>query len=347
MRYALIGCGRIAEKHVKAAVECGLDIVGLCDICPEHAQRFDLPAPIFEDYTALIESSSPTLVAIATDSGIHAKIALELIRRGIHVMIEKPMALCSKEAAQIEQEAKRMGVLAVPCHQNRYNAAASWLKKAIRDGGLGKLMYGVANVRWRRDESYYRQAPWRGSWAGDGGVLMNQSIHAIDMLIWMMGRPVELVGHIERFDHPYIEAEDFGTACIRFESGAIGIIEATSALSPQSLEETLCLFGTGGSAKIGGLSMNRVTDFNSAPIGDKALFSEEPPDIYGFGHTALYRDVVRAIESGGTPLLTSNDGRLAVETVLSIYRSAREGRSVALFEEDFGTDRMKGYFKEE
>ncbi len=344
MRYALIGCGRIAEKHLQAARQCGLDIVALCDPDPDQALRFGLSVPVYESCEALAEAQAPQLAAVAAPSGAHAEIALPLIRRGIHVIVEKPMALRTADAALIEYEACRMGVLAVPCHQNRYNAAAAWVKKQVASGRLGRLLYGSVALRWRRDEQYYRQAGWRGKWVSDGGVLMNQGIHAVDMLLWMLGQPVRIRGGIANMDHPYIETEDFAAAHIEFKEGALGLIEATSAAYPHNLEESLCLFGTQGSLKLGGVSMNRVEYCHLSDRAEPPV-CREPADIYGFGHLALYRDVVRAIRRGKLAQITTRDGRMAVETVLGVYRSALENRIISPGDGDFDAGWMAGYFK--
>ena len=192
MKYALIGCGRISPNHIEAAKNNGLDFVAMCDVLPqamaEKAEKFNLTdVRRYTDYKEMLTQEQPELVAIATESGEHAHIALDCIEAGCNVIIEKPIALSIQDANAIIVAAKEKGVLVCANHQNRFNKSVQYIRKAMEEGRFGKLFHGTAHIRWNRNQDYYTQAPWRGTWAQDGGALMNQCIHNIDLLRWMMG----------------------------------------------------------------------------------------------------------------------------------------------------------------
>ena len=237
MNYALIGCGRIAVNHIKAAVNNHLDIVAVCDPIPEamesllskHGLEKDTSIHRYSDYKEMIEAERPILVGIATESGLHAEIALYCIDHGVNVIIEKPMAMSMADAEEIIRRSEEKNVKVCACHQNRFNVAVQETRKALETGRFGKLSHGSIHVRWNRNQDYYTQAPWRGTWAQDGGCLMNQCIHGIDLLRWMMGDEVDEVYGVTRQQfHHYLECEDVGMAVVKFKNGAIGTIEGTT-----------------------------------------------------------------------------------------------------------------------
>jgi len=342
MRYALIGCGRISPNHIAGAVENGLEVVALCDVVPENAEdkilKFNLPPSTqrYEDYKEMLEREQPEIVAIATESGKHAQIALDCIEAGCNLIIEKPMALSIEDCDLIIMRAQDKGVVVSPCHQNRFNKSILKIREAVDKKRFGRMFYGTAHIRWHRDYEYYARAKWRGTWAQDGGALMNQCIHNIDLLRWMMGNEiVEVVGMTDKLNHSYIEAEDFGIALVKFANGAYGIIEGTTDVYPQNLEETLYLFGEKGTVKAGGQSVNLIQEWRFSDLLDdpdqiKREYHENPPNVYGFGHKPLYADVIDAIRNNRKPFVDAAAGRSALELVLAIYRSAAEGKPVKL-----------------
>lgn len=356
LKFALIGCGRIAPNHLAAARDNGLEMSAICDIKPEMMREkagqfaLDETTSQYLDYRAMLAFEQPDLVAIATESGNHASIALDCIAAGCNLIIEKPIALSLEDADDIIAQARAKGVVVSACHQNRFNKAVVKLREAVVGGRFGRLLHGAAHVRWNRGEDYYRQAPWRGTWAQDGGALMNQCIHNIDLLRWMMGDDVvEVAGMTDNLHHPYIEAEDLGLAIVRFGNGAYGLIEGTTNVYPTNLEETLYLFGSQGTVKLGGKSVNLVEKWAFADGADSEheviqSHSEDPPSVYGFGHTPLYSDVIAAISQGRSPLVTAEDGRRALELVLAIYEAAGTGASVKLPISKIGTTRYSGRF---
>ena len=357
MRYALIGCGRIATNHVKAVLNNGLEFVAACDIeesqidilLAKHGLEKETTIKHYADYKKMIEETALDLVAIATDSGNHAEIALYCIDHGINCIIEKPIAMSIQDADAIIRRAEENGVKVSACHQNRFNVAVQEMRKAVEAGRFGKLSHGSVHVRWNRNEGYYTQAPWRGKWASDGGALMNQCIHGIDLLRWMIGDEVEEVyGQTRRQFHDYLEAEDVGMAVVKFKNGAIATIEGTTNVYPQNLEETLYLFGEHGTVKIGGTSTNNIDVWQFADEteedGKNKGLEEVTSNVYGNGHTSLYTDVIDAIEKDRRPYVDAVAGRNALELVLAIYKSQKEQRPVKLPLDEFTSVEMTGEF---
>ena len=343
MKYALIGCGRISPNHLEAAINNNLGIVGICDIVPENMDILLNKLNIdtnkykkFTDYKEMLENEKPELVAIATESGKHAQIALDCLDAGCNVIIEKPIALSLENADKIIERAKEKDLVVCANHQNRFNKSIQKIRQAVESGEFGKMLYGTAHIRWNRGQDYYTQAPWRGTWAQDGGALMNQCIHNIDLLRWMMGDEIdEVCAYTDNLNHDYIEAEDLGMAIVKFKNGSYGIIEGTTNIYPKNLEETLYLFGKKGTVKTGGKSVNIIEEWIFADNKEdaeevKKNNSEMPKNVYGFGHTPLYKDVINAIETHTKPLIDAEAGRRALELVLAIYKSAAEGKPVKL-----------------
>ena len=249
MKYALIGCGRISPNHIAAAKANNLEIIAICDIVPENMidkkVKFELPdtVKLYTDYKKMLTEETIDLIAIATESGKHAQIALDCIDAGCNLIIEKPIALSLADADEIIRRADEKGVKVCACHQNRFNKSIQKIREAVEKNRFGKMFYGTAHIRWCRDHEYYDRASWRGTWEQDGGALTNQCIHNIDLLRWMLGDDIdEVVGMTDRLHHDYIEAEDLGIALVKFKSGAYGIIEGTTDIYPKNLEETLYLF---------------------------------------------------------------------------------------------------------
>ena len=358
MKYALIGCGRIAPNHIAAAMANGLEIAAVCDVVPENMEKVLEQMPEeqrsavrrYGSYQLMLEEIKPELCAIATESGRHAAIALDCIDAGVNIIIEKPIALSLTDADRIIEESAKKGVCVCACHQNRFNKSVRKIRSALEAGRFGRMLHAAAHIRWNRGRSYYEQAPWRGTWEQDGGALMNQCIHNIDLLRWMMGNDVtEVVAYTDNLSHEYIEAEDLGVALVHFANGGYGIIEGTTNIYPKNLEETLYLFGSEGTVKAGGKSVNIIEEWAFAdglddPDFVKNEYHENPPNVYGYGHTPLYTDVIDAINSGRKPLITAEDGRRALELVLAIYKSAAEGQPVKLPLKECSTLDFKGRF---
>ena len=316
-------------------------------------EKFDLQSDgsikRYTDYKEMIEKEKPELASIATESGIHAEVALYCIDKGVNVIIEKPMAMSMEDADKIIKAAEAKNVKVSACHQNRFNVAIQELRKALEAGRFGKLSHGSIHVRWNRDHGYYDQASWRGTWAQDGGALMNQCIHGIDLLRWMMGDEIEeIYGATRQQFHDYLEAEDVGMAVVKFKNGAIGTIEGTTNVYPKNLEETLYIFGENGTVKIGGTSTNNIDVWNFADETEEDAqnkdLKEATSNVYGNGHTSLFADVIDAIKNDRTPYVDAIAGRNALEVVLAIYKSQKEGKPVKLPLKDFASIDMKDIF---
>ena len=358
MKYALIGCGRIATNHVKAVINNNLEFVAACDLLPEaienllvkHELENDTSIARYTDYKKMLEEHPDVdIVAIATDSGVHAEIALWCIEHGFNVIIEKPMTMSMADAEEIIRLSEEKHVKVSVCHQNRFNVAIQEMRNALEAGRFGRISHGSINVRWNRGKQYYDQANWRGKWASDGGCLFNQCIHGIDLLRWMMGDEVdEVYGVTKQQFHDYLECEDVGMAVVKFKNGAIGTIEGTVNVYPKNLEETLYLFGEKGTVKIGGTSTNNIDvwDFEdeSEEDGKNKGLQEATSNVYGNGHTSLYADVIDSVKNDRTPYIDAVAGRNAVEMILAIYKSAETGKPVKLPLQNVESTDFEGMF---
>ncbi|MBI9107186.1 MAG: Gfo/Idh/MocA family oxidoreductase [Spirochaetales bacterium] len=360
-KIAIIGCGRISFKHVEAITSNNeLDFVAVCDVLKERAvekadeyvKQSGKSAPeVFTDYKKLLADIKPDIVTIATESGYHPQITVDALEAGCHVICEKPMALSIKDADWMIETADKCGKKLAVSFQNRFNAPVVKTREALEAGRFGRMMHGMVQIRWNRNEGYYSQAPWRGTWALDGGTLMNQCTHGIDLLQWMMNSPVKRVhGVTRRYQRP-IEAEDFGSAILEFEDGSVGMIEGTANIYPTNLNETLSLFGESGSVVIGGLAVNKFETWrfaDSETIGDPEETvidpdAKDPPSVYGFGHTALFADFADSIKENRKPMIDGREGKKALEIILAIYKSMKDGIPIDLpFE--FSTTDMKKIF---
>lgn len=357
MKYALIGCGRIAINHVKAVLKNKLEFVAACDVELDKIDILFNKANLenresvkrYTNYKEMLTENEIDLVGIATESGVHAEIALYCIDHGVNCIIEKPIAMSIQDADEIISRSEERGVKVAACHQNRFNLAVQELRGALEAGRFGKLSYGSIHVRWNRNEDYYTQAPWRGKWASDGGALMNQCIHGIDLLRWMFGDEVEEVyGQTRQQFHDYLEAEDVGMAVVKFRNGAIATIEGTTNVYPQNLEETLYVFGEKGTVKVGGKSTNNIDVWQFADEDDtdsqKRELQEQTSNVYGNGHSSLYGDMIKAIQENRKPYVDAMAGRNALELVLAIYKSQKTGLPVKLPLTDFASTEMTGEF---
>ena len=256
-----------------------------------------------------------------------------------------------KDAEEIIRQAQMHKVKVSACHQNRFNIAVQKMKQAQEEGRFGKLSHGSIHVRWNRNENYYKQADWRGKWASDGGALMNQCIHGIDLIRWIIGDEIqEVYGVTRQRYHEYMEAEDVGMALIQFKSGVVASIEGSVNVYPKNLEETFFLFGEKGTVKLGGTSANNIDiwEFSDGNDEDREIerLREETCNVYGNGHISLFRDMMEAIENDREPYVNEIDGRDALELVLAIYKSQKTGRPVKLPLERFSSNDMVGEFKQ-
>jgi UDP-N-acetyl-2-amino-2-deoxyglucuronate dehydrogenase len=337
--FALLGCGRIAKRHAEllgTGQIAGARLVAVCDAdavrADAFATRYGVPA--FTGLGQMLAHPGIDVVAVLTPSGEHAKHAIEIAAAGKHVVVEKPMALTLEDADAMVVAADRARVRLFVVKQNRFNVPVVKAREALDAGRLGKLVLGTVRVRWCRDQSYYDQDAWRGTWAQDGGVIANQASHHVDMLGWFLG-PVESVHARGSRALVDIEAEDTAVATLRFRSGALGIVEAVGATRPKDLEGSLSVLGSGGAIEIGGFAVNKIRHWqfvtpDSADDDVMEHYSVNPPNVYGFGHQAYYEHVVECLATGKPALVDGREGRSSLELVAAIYESMASGKEVSL-----------------
>ena len=338
IKYALIGMGRVSPNHLYAAkaLENDLKIAAVCDIDPGTMDKTEYNK--YTDYRKMILDEKLDLVAIATDSGSHAEIAMFALQNGANVIIEKPIALSMSDADNLIKTAEKYNRVLAVNHQNRFNKSIQKLREAFDAGRFGKVSHIAAHVRWYRDMGYYLSASWRGKWATDGGCLMNQCIHNADLLYWFIGDIDEVFAYTTNAHHPDIEVEDIGAALVKGKNGAIGLFEGTVNIFPADLEETLYIFGDKGTAKVGGSSLNIIEEWQFKDNSDDFKgFGEDHSNVYGHGHLPFYADVVQAIKTNSKPLIDGYEGKRALEIILAMYKSKKTGLPVKLPLADFAS----------
>lgn len=361
LKFAIIGCGRISYKHVEALVKNieESELVATCDVVLEKAEAKRTEyiektglskdsVRVYTDYKEMLEKEDIDVVTIATESGYHAEIAIYSMKKGASAVVEKPMAMSIDDANEMIKVAKENNVKLAVCHQNRFNKPVQRLREAIEANKFGKIINGTARILWNRNMGYYEQAPWRGTWALDGGTLMNQCIHNIDLLQWMMGGEIERVyAECDTYLRD-IEAEDFGAIIIRFTNGAIGIVEGSACVYPKNLEETLSIFGENGAVSIGGLAVNELETWRFDGDNEEAVKEQvnvKIENVYGEGHTPLFKDVIDSINDDRDPLVSGEEGKKAMSIILAAYKSRKTGMPVQFPFKDFKTLDMAETFE--
>ena len=335
-RVALVGCGRISANHFEAIAKVeGLALSAVCDSVEERAKAAGerLGVPWFSSYERMLDKAPCEIVTIATPSGLHPSQGILAAKAGKHVVCEKPMAITLEGADDLVHACDEAKVHLFVVKQNRLNATVQLLKRALDKGRFGRLYMVNSTVRWARPQEYYDQAPWRGTWEFDGGAIMNQASHYVDLFQWLVG-PVESVVAKTATMARKIEAEDSGAAVMRFRNGAIGVLEVTMLAFPRNLEGSFTLLGERGSVKLGGTAVNRIDTWQFADYDDDDKLVEaantSPPSVYGFGHEPYYRNVLKVLRGEAAPDTDGRSGRKSLELILGIYESAKTGREVPL-----------------
>lgn len=336
-RFGIIGCGRIAPRHADSLAEIeGTKLVQVCDVIESRARHFaeKYDTEYCLDYYELLANPDIDIVNICTPSGLHAEMAIAALRAGKHVIVEKPMAMNVADADRMIATAKEMNRKLCIVLQNRYNPPMQDFYKAVRDGKIGRVLLGSVTVRWYRPQEYYNDG-WHGTKSMDGGALMNQSIHHIDALQWLVGVPVKSVFAYTATLAHQMEAEDVGVVTVRFENGALATIEGSTVTYPQNLEASVALFGEKGSLKVGGTALNRKVFWKIAGEieHEKELLTREevdPPSVYGASHRHVLEDMISAIEEDREPQTSGVEGRKSLALVSAMYESARTSREVIL-----------------
>jgi UDP-N-acetyl-2-amino-2-deoxyglucuronate dehydrogenase len=339
IKFAIVGCGRISKRHSELLGENQIkdgSLVAVCDHILDRAEviakKYKIKA--YKCMHEMMQNEDVDVVVILTESGLHAKHTIELAKYNAHIMVEKPMALRLEDADLMISACDENNIKLFVVKQNRFNVPVVQLRKALEAGRFGKLIMGTTRVRWCRPQSYYDQDSWRGTWKFDGGVLTNQASHHIDLLEWMMG-DVESVFAKSKNALADIEAEDTAIVILKFQNGALGVIEATTAIRPKDLEGSLSILGEKGSVEIGGFAVNEMKtwNFSEAIDGDDEViekYSVNPPNVYGFGHQEYYEHVVDCLKNDSQQLVDGLKGRKSLELINAIYESIETGKEVTL-----------------
>jgi UDP-N-acetyl-2-amino-2-deoxyglucuronate dehydrogenase len=339
IKFGLLGCGRIAKRHsdlLGGGHIAGAELVAVCDDVRERADavaaRFGVPA--FYHIDEFLGQKDLDAVSVLTPSGMHPAHAIAAAKAGKHVIVEKPMALRLEDADTMIRACDAAGVKLFVVKQNRFNVPVVKAREALDAGRFGRLILGTVRVRWCRDQAYYDQDKWRGTWAYDGGVLANQASHHVDMLEWFFGDVVSVHARAATA-LVKIEAEDTAVATLKFKNGALGIIEATTAVRPKDLEGSLSILGERGTVEIAGFAVNKIRHWqfteelaSDADVMEK--FSVNPPNVYGFGHQAYYEHVVKCLNDQSAALVDGLQGRKSLELISALYESIETGKEVSL-----------------
>ncbi len=338
IKFALVGCGRIAQKHIEALENINdAEIVSVCDIQKEKAKKYaeKLNVNYYTDYNEMIQKENIDVINILTPSGLHAKHTIDIVKKyKKHIVCEKPMALKLKDADNMIKVCNKNKVKLFIVKQNRYNLPIIKLRQYIEKGRFGKLVMGTVRVRWARHQQYYDMDKWRGTWEMDGGCLTNQASHHIDLLEWMMGEPIEVCA-MTTTRLANIEVEDTGIVIVRFKSGALGIIEATTAARPTNIEGSISILGENGTVEIGGIAVNKIKTWkfkNETEESKKIIekYKENPKDVYGFGHKRYLEDVIDCIKNDRKALVDGLEGRKTIKLINAIYESTETRRVIKL-----------------
>lgn len=337
-RVAMLGCGRVSQRYCevfRGELAEIVEIVTAADLNLEKAEKIanDFNC-VAADGIEQVKSAAPDLVCILSESGKHAEHALALMKAGLNVLVEKPVALRIEDAIRMKDVALYNNVICAVVKQNRYNPAMRFAKAAVDDGRFGRIVTAGVRVHWSRDQSYYDDE-WHGRWAMDGGVLTQQAIHHLDALQWLAG-PIQSVCASGNAVLNKLEAEDTAVAIVRFKSGALGTIEATTSARPRDFEASLHLVGELAMLKIGGQALNNIEVWEPVcPVGDDALVaskhSQSVPSSYGLGHGPLIRDVINAITGkNGASIITIDDGISSLKLAHALYASMEKAGWVNL-----------------
>lgn len=336
MNFGIIGCGFIAKKHAQAIENIpSAKLVAVCDRVPEAMEFYTLNygAQAYTDSVEMLKNSDIDVVCICTPSGLHAPIAEQVATAKKHIVLEKPIAMTINETDRIIDVAKSNKVKLTVVHPNRYRTAVQETKKLLDQNLLGKISHANCLINWNRGQEYYNQAPWRGTKTHDGGVLMNQAIHNLDLLLWFMGKPKEVFS-MEATRLRDIEAEDVSTGVIRFENGALANVQASTTVYPKNFEESITIFGEKGTIKIGGqnalyFEKLEVEDLNTSEINE--LINKVKNDPWGTpGHQRIIEEMIYSIENNLEPSVTGEDGKNALNLVLAFYDSAESKNMISI-----------------
>lgn len=336
LKIGVAGCGRISKNHFQAIQESkGFELVAVCDTIKSRTEACskEYNVPAFTDLKKMLKEVKMDIISICTPSGLHPEHGILAASHGIHVLTEKPMATRLAEADKLIQACDQYGVRLFVVKQNRLNTTMQLLKKAIDKGRFGKIYQASVNVFWTRPQEYYDMAKWRGTWEFDGGAFMNQASHYVDALEWLIGEPESVMAMTATMARK-IETEDMGAAIVKFRNGVVATINVSMLTYPKNFEGSITILGEKGTAKVGGVAVNRIDkwEFEEYDDDDKLIETSNynPPNVYGFGHLAYYNNVLNVLKNDHEPDTDGRSGRKSLELILAIYKSSQTGKKIAL-----------------
>lgn len=335
-RVAVVGCGRISKNHFASIEQFpdDLELVAVCDldevVVRAHSEKYGVPG--YRHLSELLDGEELDLVAICTPSGLHSEQAQLVARRGVNVLTEKPMATKWRDGTRMVKACDEAGVKLFVVKQNRLNPTLQLLKRTINEKRFGRIHMVHVNVFWTRPQDYYDQATWRGTWEFDGGALMNQASHYVDLLDWLIG-PVEKVQAMTSTTRD-IEVEDTGVMNVKWRNGALGSMSVTMLTYPKNLEGSITILGERGSVRIGGMAVNEIQHWSFADSRDYdsevTSANYKTTSVYGFGHAQYYRNVVDSLQGVAEANTGGREGLKSLELLIAAYLSARDGRTMSL-----------------
>ncbi len=337
LRFALAGCGRIAESHFEAikkhAGRC--ELVDVCDVSATalEAAATKTGARPHRSFTGMLAATNADCVVLTTPSGLHPAQAIEAARAGFNVMTEKPMATRWHDGLAMVKACDDAGVRLFVVKQNRRNQTLQLVKQAVERHRFGRIYMIGVNVFWTRPQSYYDSAAWRGTWEFDGGAFMNQASHYVDLLDWI-GGPVESVMAYTGTLARDIQVEDTGVAALKWRNGAMGTLNVTMLTYPKNLEGSITILGEKGSVRVGGVAVNEIQHWQFAdPDPMDATIKDasyQTTSVYGFGHPLYYDNVISTLRGEAAPETDGREGLRSLELLIAMYLSARDGKRVSL-----------------
>jgi UDP-N-acetyl-2-amino-2-deoxyglucuronate dehydrogenase len=337
IRIAVVGCGRISGKHFDAIAQHkeNLELVAVCDTDPARLKKAVEEQGVegFSDLRELLKSSDVDIFVLATPSGIHPAQVIRIAGEGRHIMTEKPMATRWQDGLKMVEACDIAGVHLFVVKQNRRNATLQLLKRAVEQKRFGRISMVVINVFWTRPQAYYDMDEWRGTWEFDGGALMNQASHYVDLLDWLIG-PIESIQAYTGTLGRDIEVEDTGTVSVRWRSGAMGSMNVTMLTYPRNMEGSITILGEKGTVRVGGVAVNEIQhwEFDEPSKDDEKVkdASYETTSVYGFGHPLYYENVIKTLRGEAEPETDGREGLRSLEVLIAAYKSSRDGKRVPL-----------------
>ena len=337
IKIGIVGCGRISKKHLEAITQVKeFQLTAVCDIehakADEVAQKYKVQP--YYDYEEFLNKADLDIVDVCTPSGLHPEMGMQAAKKGYHVILEKPMGVQYKKAEDLVNYCEQKNLKLFVVKQNRFNAPILKLKEAIKADRFGKLITSNTTVRWKRTQDYYDMADWRGTWEYDGGVLMNQASHHVDLLQWLVGDVKNVFAKVKTYLHN-VETDDTAIALLEFKNGALGTIEATTCTSPVDLEGSVTILGEKGTVKVGGFAVNRFDIWkfeDSLPNEEEEVkqLNQNPPNVYGFGHIKYFQNVKDVILNNAQPMTDGKSGLKILKLLLAIYESAKTQKEIFL-----------------